>query len=454
MLPTIQSVSSKPGLIGRFYQAFCRPYVNDLLASEISTFSRYYDAMFQLFPRTNDDGKLLELVDCPKKGILEQLETDSRKNQRHLYLLNGNLNHHYDIEGLLRQLYERLDRQDRIVAVVYNSYLRGVYLWANRLGIRSGELPTTFFTQRTLENLSELAGFELVRGRPVGYFPFRFLGLGSLINRVLQATPLLRWFALGQIVVLRPRKASATKPSLSVVIPARNEKGNIENAIKRMPQIEGATLEVIFVEGHSKDNTWEEILRVQEKYGSTMKIQALRQTGKGKVDAVRLGFSQASGDLLTILDADLTMPPELLLRFYDAYVKGQADFVNGSRLVYPMEGEAMRFLNLLGNIFFAKALSFVLEAPLGDSLCGTKLVSRSDYARFVAWRDDFGDFDPFGDFELLFPAAVLALGTVDIPIRYRARTYGSTNIHRFRHGFILLKMTLVGFFRIRLGRAA
>ncbi len=180
-------------------------------------------------------------------------------------------------------------------------------------------------------------------------------------------------------------------------------------------------------------------------------MRAFQQTGQGKSDAVRLGFQRARGDLMTILDADLTMPPELLHRFYDAWCDGRADFVNGSRLTYPMEGEAMRFLNRLGNLFFARAVSAVLDARLGDTLCGTKLLARVDYERMVRWRSDFGDFDPFGDFELLFPAAVLGLGTVDVPIAYRARTYGSTNILRFRHGLMLLKMTLIGLFRVRAG---
>jgi glycosyltransferase involved in cell wall biosynthesis len=181
-------------------------------------------------------------------------------------------------------------------------------------------------------------------------------------------------------------------------------------------------------------------------------IRAFQQTGKGKGDAVRLGFSHATSDLVTILDADLTMPPELLHRFYDAWCSGTADFVNGSRLTYPMEGEAMRFLNRLGNVFFARAVSHVLDARYTDTLCGTKLLARADWLRMQRWRADFGDFDPFGDFELLFPAAVLGLGNVDVPIAYRARTYGSTNIQRFRHGFQLLKMTLVGLFRVRAGR--
>jgi len=200
-----------------------------------------------------------------------------------------------------------------------------------------------------------------------------------------------------------------------------------------------------------RHTSWEEIQRVATIYKNRFRIQTFQQIGKGKGDAVRLGFANASEPLLAILDADLTMPPEMLHRFYDAYCAGFGDFVNGSRLVYPMEGEAMRFLNRLGNIFFAKTLSWVLGAPLGDSLCGTKLLARHDYERMIRWRQDFGDFDPFGDFELLFPAAIFGLGIVDIPVRYLARTYGATNIHRFRHGFQLLRMTLIGFVRIKLG---
>ena len=188
-------------------------------------------------------------------------------------------------------------------------------------------------------------------------------------------------------------------------------------------------------------------------YQGRYRIQTLQQTGKGKADAVRLGFQHATQPLLTILDADLTMPPEMLGRFYRAYCQGHGDFVNGSRLVYPMEGDAMRFLNRLGNVFFAKSLSWILGARLGDSLCGTKLLTGHDYRRFSHGARTFGDFDPFGDFELLFPAAMMGLGMVDIPVRYMARQYGSTNIHRFRHGFQLLRMTSIGFFRIKAGFA-
>jgi hypothetical protein len=347
----------------------------------------------------------------------------------------------------------RLARTSRVIGVLYNPYLSWLYRLANKTGLRKGEEPSTFVTEMDLRNLARLSGFDLIALRPAVYCPWKLFDLGSLINRMMPAIPVARWLGLVTIAVLRPicvEKPGAL-PSLTIVIPARNEKGNIENALKRMPDLQ-TKLEIIFVEGHSNDGTWEEIQRVVGEYSSKFALKAFRQTGKGKADAVRLGFSHATSDLLTILDADLTMPPELLGRFFNAYCAGNADFVNGTRLVYQMEGEAMRFLNLLGNVFFAKALSAVLGIRLGDSLCGTKLVARHDYDRMIRWRKDFGDFDPFGDFELLFPAAILALGLIDIPIRYRARTYGSTSISRFRHGLMLFKMTGIGLFRIKLGR--
>ncbi len=438
-----------------------RRYVNSILAEEISTFTRYFDALLQWSPRESDSGVLFEAIESPRKSVVH-LETELAEEMRTIapqgraaVVLNGNLNHDLDIEKTLANLRPHINRESRLVLVVYNPYLRFLYRLANSFGLRSGEAPCTFVTENDVQSLAKLGGFEVVRCRLAGYCPWRLGGVGDLINKIMPVLPLIRWTALAEIITLRPIVAEEGAPSLSVVIPARNERGNIENALLRLPELPGGgKLEVIFVEGHSNDGTWEEIQRVIPLYAQRFPIYAYQQTGKGKSDAVRLGFSKASHDLLVILDADLTMPPELLVRFYAAWRKGLGDFINGNRLAYPMEGEAMRPLNHLGNLFFAKAVSYVLGARLGDTLCGTKLMTRRDYARMTAWRKDFGDFDPFGDFEMLFPAALFALGIVDVPIRYRDRTYGSTNISRFRHGWMLLKMTMLGFFRAKLGMVA
>lgn len=429
-----------------------REYVYKTVAAEISEFSPYYDELVQLSPTKEDCGVLFRNIANSKKSVSLSIDDLRATVGRSLVLLNGNLNYETDIEKLLMQLKPKLNRESRLVVVAYNAYFGWLYQLANMLGFRKAAIPETFLTETDLCNIARLAGFDIVKARNVAYCPWRLFGLGQLLNSLFPVLPWLKYLSLTQIVMLRPIIEATRKPSLTVLIPARNERGNIENALRRLPTFDGADLEIIFVEGHSTDGTWEEIERVTELYRDRFDTRAFKQSGKGKSDAVRLGFSKATKDLLVILDADLSMPPELLVRFYSAYCAGLADFINGSRLLYPIEGKAMKFLNRLGNIFFAKALSRVLGVRLSDTLCGTKLMTRDSYVRFTQWRSNFGDFDPFGDFELLFPASILGLGIIDVPIRYRDREYGETNISRFRHGFMLLKMTMVGLIKITLGR--
>jgi len=277
--------------------------------------------------------------------------------------------------------------------------------------------------------------------------------LADFCNRFLVRLPLIRQFGVTVWLTARPRRTCPVpgEISCSVIVPARNESGNIRPALDRIPVL-GRRTEVIFVEGNSRDDTWAVIQREMADYRGPHLVRALQQPGKGKWDAVRTGFAAAQGDVLVIQDADLTAPPEDLAKFYEALASGAAEFVNGSRLVYPMEKRAMRFLNLLGNKFFATALSYVLGQAVKDSLCGTKMLLRSDYARLLRRITVLGDFDPFGDFNLLFGAALLNLRIRDLPVRYKDRTYGETNISRFSHGWLLLKMTWFGLWNVKFPR--
>jgi len=432
-----------------------RSYTYELIGAEISATARFCDRLIQVSPLPHDDGMLMEAVESPAKSTVgdpQDIPVSDNPSQRDALLLNGNFNSSSDIQSLLQQVRSQMNRSTRLFIVLYTPYAQWMFRLLTFLAIRSGALPTTFVTETELRSLLRLSGLEVVRIRPTVFFPLWIPVISSLFNAILPVVPGIRRLALTWIVVVRPLPTVAAAPSLSIVIPARNERGNLESALVRMPTFATKDVEIIFVEGNSTDNTWEEIQRLVSLYSDRFRLVALQQSGRGKNDAVRLGFSHATGDLLTILDADLTMPPELLPRFYDAWCQGHGEFINGNRLVYPMEGQAMRRLNLLGNRFFAKALSYVLGIRVGDSLCGTKLLARRDYERLVEWRKRFGDFDPFGDFELLFASSELAMGVIDIPIRYLARTYGETNISRFRDGWLLLRMTVYGFFRLRLGR--
>ena len=222
----------------------------------------------------------------------------------------------------------------------------------------------------------------------------------------------------------------------------------IAEIVERTPEL-GTESELIFVEGGSTDDTAGEVER-QIATHPERRIVLHRQTGKGKGDAVRLGFAHARNELLMILDADLTVAPEDLPKFYRAVVDGHADFANGSRLVYDMQPGAMQLLNVFGNKFFSAVFSALLEQPIKDTLCGTKVLRKSDYEAIARARIYFGDFDPFGDFDLLLGAARQRLRIVDVPVRYAARTYGETNISRFRHGSLLLQMAAFGFYKLKI----
>jgi SAM-dependent methyltransferase len=342
----------------------------------------------------------------------------------------------------VQRLFERAQRNSfqhtRLVLNFYNTLWRPVLAVAEKLGLKTRTLPQNWLSLADIRNFLHLAGWEVIKSDTRILWPVRTPIVQSILNRWM--APFFKHFCLSIFVVARPRPLPSQYRSFtcSVVVPARNEAGNIEAAVLRTPEM-GSGTELIFIEGHSRDNTWEEINRVAAAYPHR-NIKVLKQQSKGKGGAVREAFAAATGDLLFILDADLTMPPEDLPKFYSVAASGLADFVNGVRLVYPMENEAMRFLNMIANRFFSVAFSWLLGQPIKDTLCGTKVLFRTQYESIARNRSYFGDFDPFGDFDLLFGAAKLNLRMVDLPIRYRARTYGETNISRWKHGWLLLRM--------------
>lgn len=353
-----------------------------------------------------------------------------------------------DIQAFLLKLHIFCHRDTRLITVYFSHLWWPVLRLAEAAKLRAPVPDVNVLSVADVKGLAELSEFELVKSENRLLSPVRLLGLGRLLNRFVAPLPIIRNLALRHYTVCRSTcHAKPTYTSATIVIPARNEKGNIEAAVQRIPKFVD-DLEIIFVEGHSSDGTWDEMVRVQKAYPA-LDIKIIKQPGKGKADAVFHAFDGARGDVLMILDADLTMPPEQLPKFWDVTQSGKAEFVNGSRLVYPMETGAMRFLNLIANRIFSLLFTWLLAQRLTDTLCGTKVISRSDYVRLKAGRGYFGDFDPFGDFDLIFGASKLNLKIVEIPIRYANRAYGETQISRFRHGVMLARMVIFGFFRMK-----
>lgn len=364
------------------------------------------------------------------------------------YIIMSDLLHIlWDVQKSLQQL-KRFCRTDtRIIISNYNFMWEPLLRFGERIGLKQRSPNSNWLTPHVIHTLLEIEGFQVITNTRKILLPKYVPVLNFIFNKVLVNLPLLSHFGLVNFFIARPLQNEKKEYTVSIIIPAKNERGNIENVIKRMPAF-GSSQEFVFVEGNSKDNTFEEMLRVKGLY-SGRNITVIRQTGRGKGNAVREGFEAAKGNVLVILDADLTTSPEELPKFYRALSEGRGEFINGCRLVYPMEKQAMRFLNLIGNRFFSMFFTYVLGQRLKDTLCGTKMLFKSDYEKINAARTYFGDFDPFGDFDLLFGAAKLNLKITEVIVRYKERKYGSTQISRFRHGLLLLRMSIFAAFKLK-----
>ena len=354
----------------------------------------------------------------------------------------------FDLHALLRNVRVLTHDRSRVVIHSYSQLWRPVIRVAEVLRLKPKKPIRNWVTPNDIRNLLELADFEVVSQSRRILFPKRIPLLSTFLNGFVANIWPLSHLALTWWVVARPRPARTRDDlTVSIVVPCRNEAGMIAEIIDRTPQL-GAATEILFVEGGSRDGTRGEIER-QIALHPERDISLHVQTGVGKGDAVRLGFREAKNELLMILDADLTVPPEDLNKFYLAVAEGHADLANGSRLVYDLHPGAMQFLNVLGNKFFSAVFSVLLQQSVKDTLCGTKVLLKSDYEAIARSRSYFGDFDPFGDFDLLLGAGRHALKIADVPVRYQARTYGTTNISRFRHGLILVQMAAFGFWKLR-----
>lgn len=422
-----------------------KKYFYELLFCYLSVFIRPNDSVVEINPKTlsisdffKKANKLYINLGSHDPASLGRLSVDDPD----YLILNGTVHYERDILSFFHQLHKTCNHKTRIIVLYYSRLWRPLMNLASFLGIRSKTPEQNWVDHKDIVNILQLADFEPVSSDSKIIIPFYFPILSNFINRYLAPLPFIRSFCIVNILIARPLlKTRMNNLSVSVIVPARNEAGNIENIIKRVPKM-GPDDEIIFVEGHSKDATLQEIKRVKERYAKTLNIQCIKQDGKGKADAVRKGFECASKEIFMILDADLSVAPEVLPDFYMAMSEDKAEFLNGSRLVYPHDGKAMRFCNMIGNKFFAAFFSFIVGQRFKDTLCGTKVISKENYKKICSSRNFFGNFDPFGDFDLILGASRLCLKIREVPVRYYERTYGSTNIKRWKHGFILLRMVI------------
>ena len=405
--------------------------------------SRYYHDYLDSF--------LSFLVPENKKVIKFEPEIKSGPKEQYDYaVISDVLSYVYDIQDYLIKTQSFIKENGRMVITQYNSLWEPILRLASKIGLRHTlRIEQNWLSMHDLRNFAHLADLDVVKSGTKMIMPVYIPLASSFLNRLIaNIFPFSRLGIFHYIVVRKQKSLNfPILPSLSIIVPARNEVGTIEKIARELPNL-GSFTEIIFIEGHSSDNTLAEIKKVASLY-KNRKIKYTIQNGKGKGDAVRKGFDMANGDILTIYDADMTVPAEEIRGFYECLVNNSGDFINGSRLVYPMEKQSMKILNVLGNKFFSFAFGAILGQPLKDTLCGTKVLWRRDYEDIKNNRKFFGDFDPFGDFDLLFGAAKLNLKIVDMPVHYKERKYGKTNISRWKHGWLLLKMTIFAARKIR-----
>ncbi len=398
--------------------------------------------------------EMIKLADLKYKANRPELqfssvEPENLKEKFDYIVISDVVGYVGDVEDLFRKLHALSECHTRIIITQYNQLWEPLLEFGSRIGIRIKSPLQNWLSSRDIENLLHLAGFETIKTGNKLLLPKYIPLLSALANKFLVNIFPFNKLGLINFLVARPLlKPGLDIPSVSMVIAAKNEAGMIKKIVEKLPTL-GNKTELVFVEGHSTDNTREVIKTVIAEYKGDKILKFAPQDGKGKGDAVRKGLDLATGDILMIYDADMTVPPEEIPKFYNAIVENKGEFINGSRLVYPMEKQSMRAANYIGNKFFSLTFSWLLGQRIKDTLCGTKVLWRKDYADIKANRHFFGDFDPFSDFDLLFGAAKLNRKIVDMPVHYRERTYGTTNIQRWKHGWLLLKMVLFAMRKIK-----
>ena len=422
----------------------------NLLANVQSTEGKGVDICPEIVEIAQQRNPSLEFaVAFPDK---EEFRTVFEPEEKFDYILFNDIGDTVDVLQALRNLKPLCRRHTRILVITYNHLWEPLVTFAEWIGMKVPRTEQNWLSTLDIANLLKLAGFEALETHRLVILPKYVPLVSAFLNRFCARLPLLKRLCMTQVVVgrLLPPPVLKEELSVSVIVPCKNERGNVEDAVQRMPQL-GRQTEIIFCDDQSTDGTAEEVLRVQSLY-SDKDIRLERGPGVAKSRNVWTGFGAATGDILMILDADLTTIPEELPYFVDVIASGQAEFVNGSRLVYPVPKGAMTTANMLGNKFFSIAFTYLLGQPVKDTLCGTKALWRSDWARIKPMLGSWGVEDRWGDYELLFGAAKLNLKILDLPVHYQERIYGSTKMTRvFRNGLIMLKMCWHGFLKLKLG---
>jgi len=386
----------------------------------------------------------------PQFTYHEAFPEDFVAQEKFDYILLSDVGEIADVQKTLLRLQTACERHTRLLVYKYNYLWEPLLTLAQRLHLKTPQTEQSWLSEHDLIGLLTLSGFEWLKTYRSALFPKYIPLLSAFMNQVVAKLPLIGRLCMIEVLVARPipKPVEPSDVTVSVIVPCKDEHGNIESAVVRMPEL-GRSTEVIFCDDKSTDGTADEVRRMQRMFPD-QNIRLVDGPGICKSKNVWTGFEAATGDILMILDADLTVMPEELPYFFHAITRGGAEFVNGSRLVYPIPESAMKGANVLGNKFFSGVFSYLLDQRIKDTLCGTKVLWRTDWERIRPLIGTWGTLDRWGDYELLFGAAKLNLRILDQPVHYQERTFGATKMTKvFKNGLIMLRMCLHGFRRLK-----
>lgn len=350
-------------------------------------------------------------------------------NDKFDYVIMSNLlDYLEDIWSVLGEAKKVLTSDGKIIITTVNPVWEPIFRLGQKLNLKTPDTARNFITNKDIINLLELGGFEIIKEGLGMALPKYIPVISRFFNFLMPELPGLRQLCVMQYIVAkikRPRR----ELSCSVIVPCHNEEGNVESLLRRTPKM-GKFTELIVVDDGSTDRTAE---KVNQEINRDLEVKLISyKPNRGKGHAVKVGFDNARGEVIMILDADMAVMPEELPRFFRLFEEGLADFVNGTRLIYPMEKKAMPIINYVGNKIFNLILSWLMEQRVSDTLCGTKALFKKDYKN-IRMKDT-----SWGDFDLLVGAGKLCLKIREMPVHYKERTAGESKMKVFKHGWVLL----------------
>lgn len=348
------------------------------------------------------------------------------------------VDHVYDVVDVFTSLRRFCHPTTRIILTTISPWWEPILSLMEKLSAKMPEGPHNFIEKRILGNMIEMVGFSVSYSGYLLLFPKWIPILSYIMNSIGVRIWGLNRLSAVQYMIIQPefKKTFDLGLGCSVIIPCHNEEDNIESAVRRIPSM-GKETEIIVVNDGSTDGTAEKVRALQKEISNLKLVDYSPNRGKGQ--AVKQGFDAATQEVIMILDADVSTPPEELPRFFEPLNRGVCQFVNGTRMVYPMEEQAMRTVNLFFNKMFGYMMSFITQQTLTDTLCGTKALYRSDYKR-MQWG-----IDRWGDFDLLFGAAKMGSKIMEVPVHYLTRQSGESKMKSLKHGIHLLIACVKGF---------